>query len=74
MSRSRRKDPGLIASVIVQTLGIREAGGQSPIEILKKNFQDSLQRANVCFCWTISSTWSGGAAVVAELAGDGPES
>jgi predicted ATPase len=35
-------DPGLIVSVIVQTLGIREAGGQSPLEILKKNLQDSL--------------------------------
>jgi predicted ATPase/serine/threonine protein kinase len=34
-------DPGLIASVILQTLGIREAGGQSPLEILKKNLQDS---------------------------------
>src|SRR6266850_1802331 len=34
-------DPGLIASVIVQTLGIGEAGGQSPLEILKKNLQDS---------------------------------
>ena len=35
-------DPGFIASVVVQTLGIREAGGQSPLEILKKNLQDSL--------------------------------
>ncbi|MGC2170138.1 MAG: protein kinase [Candidatus Sulfotelmatobacter sp.] len=35
-------DPGLIAFVIVQTLGIREAGGQSPLEILKGNLQDSL--------------------------------
>jgi predicted ATPase len=35
-------DPGLIASLIVQTLGLREAGGQSPLEILKKNLQDSL--------------------------------
>ena len=34
-------DPALIASVIVQTLGIREAGGQSPLEILKKKLQDS---------------------------------
>jgi predicted ATPase len=34
-------DPGLIASVIVQTLGIREAGGQSPLEILKVNLHDS---------------------------------
>jgi predicted ATPase/serine/threonine protein kinase len=37
-------DAGLIASVILQTLGIREAGGQSPLEILKKNLQDSLRR------------------------------
>jgi predicted ATPase/serine/threonine protein kinase len=37
-------DPGLIASVILQTLGIREAGGQSPLEILKKNLQDSLRQ------------------------------
>src|SRR5436190_5011416 len=36
-------DPGFIASVIVQTLGIRETGGQSPLEILKKNLQDSLR-------------------------------
>jgi predicted ATPase/serine/threonine protein kinase len=35
-------DPGMIASVILQTLGIREAGEQSPLEILKKNLQDSL--------------------------------
>ena len=34
-------DPGLIASMIVQTLGIREAGGQSALEILKRNLQDS---------------------------------
>jgi predicted ATPase/serine/threonine protein kinase len=36
-------DPGLIASVIVQTLGIREGGSQSPLEILKQNLQDSLR-------------------------------
>ncbi|MGA9977902.1 MAG: tetratricopeptide repeat protein [Candidatus Sulfotelmatobacter sp.] len=35
-------DPGLIPTVIVQTLGIREAGGQSPLEILKGNLRDSL--------------------------------
>ncbi len=33
-------DAALIASVIVQTLGIRETGGQSPFEILKRNFRD----------------------------------
>ncbi len=36
-------DPGLMASTIVQTLGIRETGGQSPLEILKKNLPDSLR-------------------------------
>src|ERR1700691_3230639 len=35
-------DPDLIASEIVQTLGIREAGTQSPFEVLKANLQDSL--------------------------------
>jgi predicted ATPase/serine/threonine protein kinase len=35
------RDSALVASVIVQTLGIREAGGQSPLELLKKYFQDS---------------------------------
>ena len=38
---SSLSDPGLIASMIVQTLGIREAGGQSALEILKRNLQDS---------------------------------
>jgi predicted ATPase/DNA-binding winged helix-turn-helix (wHTH) protein len=36
-------DPDLIVSVIVQTLGIREGGSQSPIEVLKQNLQDSLR-------------------------------
>jgi predicted ATPase/predicted Ser/Thr protein kinase len=35
-------DPGLIASAIVQALGIREAGGQLPLEILKQYLQNSL--------------------------------
>ncbi len=34
-------DPGLLASVIVQTLGIREAGAQSSLEVLKKVLLDS---------------------------------
>ena len=34
-------DPSLIASMIVQTLGIREAGGHSAIEILRKHLQDA---------------------------------
>jgi predicted ATPase len=35
-------DPRLVPSAIVQTLGIREAGSQSPLEILKGNLQTSL--------------------------------
>jgi predicted ATPase/DNA-binding winged helix-turn-helix (wHTH) protein len=34
-------DPGLIAAVIVQTLGIRRTGSQSPLEMLKENLRDS---------------------------------
>src|SRR3984957_4308962 len=40
---SALSDPDLVASVIVQALGIREAGGQSGLEILKRNLQDSLR-------------------------------
>jgi predicted ATPase len=35
------RDPGLIAALIVQTLGIRETGGQSSLEQLKRHLQDS---------------------------------
>ena len=34
-------DPALIASAIVQALGIREAGGQQPLEMLKQHLQNS---------------------------------
>jgi predicted ATPase/serine/threonine protein kinase len=40
---SSLNDPGLIASVIVQTLGIREVGGQSSFEILKEHLRESLR-------------------------------
>ncbi|HXM62262.1 MAG TPA: protein kinase [Terriglobales bacterium] len=36
-------DPDLIASAVVQALGIREAGGQSPLEILRDNLENSLR-------------------------------
>jgi predicted ATPase/DNA-binding winged helix-turn-helix (wHTH) protein len=35
-------DPGLIAAVIAQTLGIRGTGSQSPFDILKESLRDSL--------------------------------
>jgi predicted ATPase len=38
-------DPTLIASVVVQALGIREAGGQSPFEILRRSLQDPSRAA-----------------------------
>jgi predicted ATPase/serine/threonine protein kinase len=40
---SSLSDPGLIVSVIVQTLGIRETKGQSPLEAFRENLQDSLR-------------------------------
>jgi predicted ATPase len=40
---SALSDPDLIASMIVQTLGIREAAGLSPLEILKEHLQHSLR-------------------------------
>jgi predicted ATPase/serine/threonine protein kinase len=59
-------DPGLIASVIVQTLGIRKSGGQSPLEILKKNLQDSL-RAPMLFLLDNFEHLVQAAPIVAEL-------
>lgn len=41
VSLSPLNDPVLIASMIVQTLGIRETGGHSPLELLKESFQAS---------------------------------
>jgi predicted ATPase/DNA-binding winged helix-turn-helix (wHTH) protein len=41
VSLSSLSDPGLLASVIVQALGIREAGTQSPLETLKANLRSS---------------------------------
>jgi predicted ATPase len=37
---SSLSDPGLIPSVILQAMGIREAGGQSPLQILNENLKD----------------------------------
>jgi predicted ATPase/serine/threonine protein kinase len=43
VSLSPISDAGLVASVIVQALGIGEAGGQSPLETLKRNLEDTLR-------------------------------
>jgi predicted ATPase len=63
---SSLNDPSLVVSAIVQTLGIREAGGQSPLEILKKNFQDSF-RAPMLFVLDNFEHLLQAAATVAEL-------
>jgi predicted ATPase/serine/threonine protein kinase len=60
------RDPGLITSVIVQTLGIREAGGQAPIELLKKYLQDS-SRAPMLFVLDNFEHLVQAASTVAEL-------
>jgi predicted ATPase len=64
-------DPGLIASVIVQTLGVREAGGQSPLESLKRYLQDSL-RPPMLFILDNFEHLTQAAPMVAELLAMGP--
>jgi predicted ATPase len=59
-------EAGLIASAIVQTLGIREAGNPSPLELLKKSLQQSL-RAPMLFLLDNFEHLIAGAATVAEL-------
>jgi predicted ATPase len=68
---SALRDPGLIASVIVQTLGIRESGGQPPFEMLKRNFQDS-QRAPALLLLDNFEHLIQAAPTVAELLALGP--
>lgn len=43
VSLSSINDPSFLASAIVRTLGIREAGGQFPLEILREALHDSLR-------------------------------
>src|SRR5712671_5128567 len=71
VSLSSLSDPGLIASVIVQTLGIREAGGHSPLEILKKNLQES-SRAPMLLLLDNFEHLVQAAPTVAELLATGP--
>src|SRR5260221_9335365 len=71
VSLSSLTDPGLIASVIVQALGIREAGGQSTLEILKKNLQDS-SRAPMLLLLDNFQHLVQAAPTVAELLATGP--
>ena len=68
---SSLSDPGLIASAIVQTVGIREARGQSQFELLKEALQDSL-RAPVLLLLDNFEHLVQAAPTVAELLAMGP--
>ena len=59
-------DPGSIASAIVQKLGIREVGGQSPVETLKQHLQESLRAPMLLVLDNFEHLMSG-AATVADL-------
>src|SRR5580693_37684 len=64
-------DPGLLLSVIVQTLGLREAGGQSPLELLKKHLQDP-SRPPVLFLFDNFEHLLQAAPAIADLLAMGP--
>jgi predicted ATPase/serine/threonine protein kinase len=68
---SHVSDPDLIASMIVQVLGIREAGGKPPLELLKENFEDPL-RAPMLIVLDNFEHLVGAAPTVAELLAMGP--
>ena len=68
---SSMSDPALIVSAIVQTLGIREAGGQPALEILRKSLRESL-RAPMLFVLDNFEHLMQAAPVVAELLAIGP--
>jgi predicted ATPase len=64
-------DPGLIASVIVQTLGIREAGGQSPLAMLEEYFRGWFGRPTLLLLDNFEHLMQA-AATVAELLAAAP--
>ncbi len=66
------RDPRLIASVIVQTLGIRERGGQSALEALNEHLRESLRGAMLLVLDNFEHLVEG-APAVAELLARGPE-
>ncbi len=63
-------DPTLVASAITQALGIRGAGGQSPLEILKENLHSL--RAPMLLLLDNFEHLIQAAPTVAELLGEGP--
>jgi predicted ATPase len=64
-------DPGLIASVVAQALGVRTAGGQAPLESLKEYLGGALH-APLLLCLDNFEHLVPGAATLAELLGSTP--
>jgi predicted ATPase len=64
-------DPGLIASFIAQTLGLREAGGQAPLRLLEEHFQNSSREPMILLLDNFEHLM-GAAPLVAELLAMGP--
>ncbi len=66
------RDAGLMAAMIVQTLGIRETGGQTPLESLKKYWQDSSRGPMLLVLDNFEHVMAA-APMVAELLAMGPQ-
>ncbi|MGA9969204.1 MAG: protein kinase [Candidatus Acidiferrales bacterium] len=66
------RDAALIAPVIAQTLAIREAGGQTPLEILKKHLQERSQAPMLLVLDNFEHVMAA-ASLVAELLATGPQ-
>ncbi|MFZ0886108.1 MAG: protein kinase [Candidatus Acidiferrales bacterium] len=66
------RDAGLMAAAIVQTMGIRETGGQTPLEILKKYLQERSQAPMLLVLDNFEHVMAA-APLVAELLATGPQ-
>jgi predicted ATPase len=64
-------DPGMMASFIAQTLGLREAGGQAPLRLLEEHFQNSADSPMLLLLDNFEHLM-GAAPLVAELLAMGP--
>jgi len=64
-------DPGLVTSLIAQTLGVRESGGQAPLETLKEHLRNSLSKRMLLLLDNFERVISA-APLVAELLSIGP--
>ena len=66
------RDTGLMAAAIVQTLGIRETGGQTPLEILNRYLQERSQAPMLLVLDNFEHVMAA-APLVAELLAMGPQ-